>query len=107
MAQAIKKRAKEAETAAVGESSFTVGIIEKIVPLTVSAEGGDLMYYEGENLLVSRTVKDYARDVTWPVSTSHVPGTATRAKLLAAGMKVLLAPVGGVSTMAAIDILEG
>ena len=106
VANAMKNRAKQAKEDAVGESSLSVGVIKKTDPITVSVEGGELMYNEGENLLVTRTVKDYGRDVSWPVTTSHVPGTATREKFLSVGMKVILAPVGGVSMMTAIDILE-
>lgn len=106
IAKRMKESADRSKRKAIDEASFYVGKIEKLSPLTVSAMDGELMYTDGEDLLVTRTVKDYGRDVTWPVTTSHVSGEAKREKFLAAGMKVLLAPVGGADAMAIIDILE-
>lgn len=106
IAKRLKDDTDRSKRKAIDEASFYVGKIEKLSPVTVSAMDGELMYTEGDDLLVTRTVKDYGRDVTWPVATSHVPGTATREKFLAAGMTVLLAPVGGADIMAIIDILE-
>lgn len=106
LAKRLKQGMDRTRGDAAGEASLYVGKIEKLSPLTVSAMDGETMYMEGEDLLVTRTVWDYARDVTWPVTTSHVPGSATREKFLAAGMTVLLAPVGSLKLMALIDILE-
>ncbi len=105
MAKRLKQESERARDDAVGEASFFIGAIEKLSPLTVSAAGGELMYEEGTDLVVSQRIADYNQDVNFFRSDGIVIA-AKRESLLHPGVQVLLAPVDDAGTMAVVDIIK-
>ena len=105
MAKRLKEETGKARSDAVEEASFFIGIIEKLSPLTVSAAGGELMYEEGTDLVVSQRIADYSQDVNF-FRSDGVVVAAKRESLLHPGVQVLLAPVDDCGTMAIIDTIK-
>ena len=105
MAKRLKEETGRARSKAVEEASFFIGTIEKLFPLTVSAAGGELMYEEGTDLVVSQRIADYNQDVNF-LRSDGVVIAAKRETLLHPGAQVLLAPVDDDGTMAIIDIIK-
>ena len=104
LAKELKRNTERTRKKAVEEASFYKGKIEKLSPLTVSAMGGELMYEEGENLLVSPQILDYTEEIIF--ERDGITTTLKRKNILKKGAAVLLAPVDGADVMAVIDIVK-
>lgn len=105
LAKKLKDGQKQVREKAVSDASFYIGTLESLSPVTVSAMGGEMMLYAGENLYISKTFAEYSKDITFQ-SPDGTTFTAKRKNQPKTGQRVLIAPIDGVSTMALIDLLE-
>ena len=85
IAKALKENTKCGKDKAISGATATVGIIEQLSPLVISAYGGAAMY-EAEQLLTTQLFNSRLKQV---------------------GNQVLLIPVGSYTTVCVIDILGG
>ena len=86
IAKAIKENAHSARRKAVGEASGSIGVIEQVSPLIISAMAGGAMY-EDDLIIKSETFARY---------------TEPR---LAKGKEVIIVPIDSATTIAVIDLV--
>ena len=104
-AKKIKTGERKAREKAVSDASFYIGVLENLSPVTVSIHGGEMMFYENNNLYISKKFMEYSDEITFQYS-DGTTFTAKRKQVPQVGNRVLIAPIDGVSTMALVDLLE-
>lgn len=86
IAAAIKENAQSARDKAIGEASGSIGVIEQVSPLIISAMAGQAMY-EDDLIIKTETFAKY-----------------TEPKL-AKGKEVVIIPIDSATTIAVIDLV--
>ncbi len=112
LAKALKDSTMSAENNAVDKAVMTVGTIESVSPLIVSAFDGEGMYMDEEGeIVITRTFSQYST-AKKNCRISGVHGTATCngahcSPDIKKGAQVLIAPVGSLNRIALIDLIGG
>lgn len=83
LANAFKDNTKQSKEKSISGASATIGTIERIDPLTISAFGGDAIY-DADQILKTRTFAD---------------------RTLQSGKRVLIVPIGSYSKICIIDLI--
>lgn len=128
LAKALKDNTMGAENNAVGKAVMTVGTIESVSPLIVSAFDGEAIYMDEEGeIVITRTFSQYSTAKKNCVI-SNLKGTVTCSgdrcspvikdgtatcngahctPNIKKGSQVLIAPVGSLNRIALIDLIGG
>lgn len=111
-AKKLKEATVGAKEQAIDQSVMTVGTIESVKPLVVSAFGGEGMYMEEDDeIVITRTFGQYfTAKKNCVISGVHGTAVCNGAHCtpdIKKGAQVLIAPVGSLNRIALIDLIGG